>query len=379
MARRRGAAARAGADSLAKVGYWCVKSGRAPVFVFFALSGLVLSRGYLLSGSGGHLRAGVFRRWPRLAIPAVAATLLAWGAAHAGLRHSAGAATAIRDAGVSPSWLDLTAPPRHGLGTALRLAGYDLYFRAAPLLPSELDNVPLWTLRVEFHGSLLVFAFLGVFGGHRRLLALSAGGMLLLGSLGLVELGLFLGGVALSVIRVERPDWKLPGWLGVALLVLGLYFGGSYGGYDGRVTRLPLFDTPFRPGEVRVGLGALLVVAAVSLTPRLARGLAARPLVWLGGVSFGVYLVHMVVLTTAGAWLVAHLAPSRGWPVALAVASAATVSLSVLGGYLMTLLVDRPAVALARRFARAILGGTALESPPRLANNKRPAAAGRAA
>ena len=264
------------ARTLGKVGYWCAKSGRAPVFVFFALSGLVLSRSYLLTGSGSHLSAGVFRRWPRLAIPATAAMLLAWGATHAGFRHTSEAASAIRDAGVSPFWLDLTAPPRHGVWTAFRLASYDLYFHATPLLPSELDNIPLWTMRVEFHGSLLVFAFLGVFGGHRRRLALSAGGTLLLGLLGLIELGLFLGGIALSVVLVERPNWKWPTWLGVTLLIAGLYLGGSYGGYDGREPRMPFLGTPFRPGEVRVGIGALLIVAAVALTPRIARLLSAR-------------------------------------------------------------------------------------------------------
>ena len=344
------------ARTLAKVGYWTVKQGRGAVFVFFALSGLVLARSYLRSGRGADLRAGVFRRWPRLALPAVVASLAAWGVGAAGWRQTAAAGRAQTAAGVSPLWLDATAAPPGGAWVAFRQASYDLYFRATPTLPAELFNPALWTMRVEFFGSLVVFAFLGVFGGHRRLIALSASGALILGLLGQVELGLFLGGVALSAILVERPHWLLPGWLGLALLAAGVTLGGTYGGYDGRVLLMPGSRAAFRPGEVRVGLGALAVVAAVALTPRLARVLSARPLVWLGGVSFGVYLVHMVALTTAGAACVARLTPSYGWPLALLVASVATVGLSVVGGWVVTVLVDRPAVALARRVGRAALG-----------------------
>ena len=45
-------------------------------------------------------------------------------------------------------------------------------------------------------------------------------------------------------------------------------------------------------------IAATLTVIGVSLTPAVSRALSAAPLLWLGKVSFGLYLVHVPILYT---------------------------------------------------------------------------------
>jgi peptidoglycan/LPS O-acetylase OafA/YrhL len=95
-------------------------------------------------------------------------------------------------------------------------------------------------------------------------------------------------GAAIAVVRARRPipvsEWA--GKIGVAGLVLGAIFGWGFRGWA--VWGEPLF-------LVSVGL---LLVAALSETD-LARGLASRPLVWLGRRSYSLYLWHAPVIAAA--------------------------------------------------------------------------------
>ncbi len=338
----------------AKILYWPVKQGRLAVFVFFALSGVVLAQSYLNSGRVTDLQSATLRRHLRLAVPAVASSVLAWGLWAGGCRRTTEAAEVLRTAGVPTQWFTLVEqPPTPSLIGAVREAGFDLYFAPNPLAPLALHNPVLWTMRVEFFGSLVVFAFLGVFGPHRRVLMLAAGTAVLFALAGRVEMALFPAGVAVAV-AARRGVW-FPTYIGLTAVVLGLYLGGNYGAYDPRLTGR------YKPGEPGCAAGAVLIVAAVTLTPWLGRVLRWRPMVWLGSISFGLYLVHLLVILTAGAGVLADVMPRRGWGWAVIAASVVTVALSLIGGWAMTYVADRPAVWLGRRFAAWVLG-----RPPRL-------------
>ena len=110
-----------------------------------------------------------------------------------------------------------------------------------------------------------------------------------------------------------------------------------------------------------MGIGsALLVVSGVAL-PRFARAMGSRPFERLGGISYGVYLLHRPLLT----WLAPHvLVPTllaskliRVEGVTLA-SAIALVALVVLGSIALAVpfhrLVEQPAVALGHRLARAL-------------------------
>jgi peptidoglycan/LPS O-acetylase OafA/YrhL len=57
---------------------------------------------------------------------------------------------------------------------------------------------------------------------------------------------------------------------------------------------------PTRAGLYFKPVGAVLLVAAVLMSPLTQRLLSAKPLLLLGRISFPLYLLHMPILCTAG-------------------------------------------------------------------------------
>jgi peptidoglycan/LPS O-acetylase OafA/YrhL len=87
---------------------------------------------------------------------------------------------------------------------------------------------------------------------------------------------------------------------------------------------------------------ALVVCLVSSPWPGLRAFFEAAPMAWLGRVSYGIYLWHIVVF-----WMLGRLGLSFGeafWPAALAI----TVALAALSYYLL----ERPLLRLKRRFER---------------------------
>jgi peptidoglycan/LPS O-acetylase OafA/YrhL len=97
------------------------------------------------------------------------------------------------------------------------------------------------------------------------------------------------------------------------------------------------------------GFGGL--VAAAVLGPpgdRWGRALSCRPLLWLGAISYSIYLWHEPVLLALAGWegLV------RQTPGAFVADTAVVLAVSVLAGWLSYLLIERPTSRLGRVFGR---------------------------
>jgi len=106
--------------------------------------------------------------------------------------------------------------------------------------------------------------------------------------------GLLLGAGLAFLRRAGFQAGEWAGKLGLALVVPPLIVGAWQFG-------LPVFE-----------VGAVLLVAAAVSNTDIARGLSARPLVWLGRVSYSLYLWHFAVL-----WAVGINRPLLALPIAL--------------------------------------------------------------
>ena len=63
-------------QSLAGQPWFGLLNGRAAVGFFFVLSGFVLTRGYFQTNNDIAIARGAVKRWPRLAVPVLAAVLM---------------------------------------------------------------------------------------------------------------------------------------------------------------------------------------------------------------------------------------------------------------------------------------------------------------
>ena len=324
-------------------------AGTEAVFVFFVLSGLVLT---LPSAQGRSVdwTAYYARRLIRLYLPVFGAVVLA----------SCLALIVKRHAGIGDWWLQ-THVTTVTKATALR---------AAAVLPgpTALDAV-LWSLRWEvifslalplylllgrrLHGRRAVFAAgilvsLIVWGGRTQndlgwglrqsvdFLAIFGLGVLLA-----YNLEFLIGTIAaMSTGRVLR-HCSLPG---LALLSVGLLTSAWLGWL---VNLSPVPDS-FRTGVARAtGVAGACLIALLAVSWRwLTRLLRTRFAQWLGLISFSLYLVHdPIVASVAYVW---HGRPPLAGELVLA------VPLSMLAAQTFHRLVERPSQGLSRYVATKI-------------------------
>ena len=156
----------------------------------------------------------------------------------------------------------------------------------------------------------------------------------------------------LTAFNASRPTLRGFAWLPLLLLAATL------------ACRRPALGDDRLPGVVLTQtIAAALVVAVPLLSPTLRRWGTARPLAWLGRISFGLYLVHMLVIASAGSAAYAALRPRWSHDAAAAAASALSLALSLLGGWALYRLADRPSVWFGRRIVDVLFAPSTASSP----------------
>jgi len=335
--------------------------GSSAVFVFFLLSGVAMS--YSFAGDWRGLPAAITRRFIRLGLPMASA--LALGAAFLSVMPSIHIATAqLVGSGGTLGTFPVIVPTLQMLARQIAIEGMFVGADGNSLLPggrvdwfpltsfTGLLDPPLWTLHIEWIGSMLVLLLTTASAavGRRTSLAvaiiagLSVGNSLLL---------LFVvGHVASPWLRrpVRRP------WLGAAMLAAGVLVCSAGVLKPIAITLRYLPDPPLglplRADELQKIVGAVLLFTGVALSPSVSALLSSRVARWLGRLSFSIYLIHFPVLLTVSC-AVFSAAASRmpSWTAGL-LACATEFAVTVLMAAIFARLVDRPAIRLSRRITR---------------------------
>lgn len=214
----------------------------------------------------------------------------------------------------------------------------------------------LWSICYLFYGNCLA-ALLAELGRKRpKLLYLLCALLFLLG----LPLGLRwcmyacfpLGTLLARLVWEERiPSRPLPGLL---LILLGLLLGayptfftpdGAYGLLNTPV----LLTEPFAFWHV---LGAGMLVTGLCLSPSLQGLLSARAPLWMGKVSFSLYLVHMPVLFSLGTglFLLLDRPALSSYPLLTVLTLAGTLPAVLLFSALFRRFVELPCTRLANKF-----------------------------
>ena len=316
-------------------------AGNFSVCIFFVLSGFVLSTKFFETKKNSVVVAMAIKRYFRLALSILASVLLAYGLIrlhlfkNVELSGQTGSLWLLRFWRTMPSFFGTLY---HGL-VGVFISG-----------KSDEFNTVLWTMRLELIGSFMVFAVLLAFGKSRFRATL----YILLGIL-LVKsyLVAFLAGVVLSDYYVSASGkgtlsrllskgwWVLP-------LVVGLYLGSSP--VDS------LRSTPFQHLVLPAGLavamtmhivGAILLVGSLLYAKPIQRLLTRRSMVYLGDLSFGLYLTHIFILGTFASYLFVHFS-SLSYGVRFLVTIVPALLLMLGVAHLFTKYVDQQAIRLSQ-------------------------------
>jgi peptidoglycan/LPS O-acetylase OafA/YrhL len=251
-------------------------SGTAAVYIFFVMSGIVLS----LSSARNHypLAKNILSRYARLAIPAIASCLLAYIVF-----------TIVREFNLqqASNFINNETKIREpGLVNAI-------YFGAVKAIVNLRGaiqyNPVLWTMAIEFYGSLLIFI---AYKTRKPLLTMSLLTLLFLA----INLHVFLGMLSFLVGMAikERMPLTENNKISSLMIIVGLYFAGAHissGSYA-------LFTSVLGNNvyEALNFLAGIMIVWGVMLNGYVQSWLSSKALVKLGELSFPLYLTHWSVI-----------------------------------------------------------------------------------
>lgn len=339
--------------------------GPLAVAIFFILSGIVLTAavtGAVERGQRPGLGALLLKRWLRLGLPIFAAGLLVLALFLLGLDRSIALGWASES-----SFMRSFFPP--GYEPTLPLILQEAFIGAF-LGPTPPHDPVLWTIRIEFAGSVLVFALALLLpaGRLRLVMALLTGIVLALLPPAWRNIGwignycaLFALGIALhDGLRLDhqRNGARHSHWrdaFGFTLLALGLVLYPLLG--------LRVYDVAAVPPVIGEGmllggsqLRAVLVVMGVLLSPSLQHVLSNSLSAFLGRISFGLYLLHAPLIWSVGGLAYFPLAEPLGhWPAAL-LGSVSVTALSLVMATLFQRWIELPSMRLSALAADAIAG-----------------------
>lgn len=256
---------------------YILANGTGAVAFFFVLSGFVLTQSFYRRFTVAEFAASVLKRLPRLMLPA--ALSIAIGAAILIMLPET-----YRAAGqiTGSQWLATFANAKFPQNFVPSFTDAAQHSLLVFILPNHFEyNSNLWTMVYEFYGSLLVFALAAISvviirDNQRRVVTLH----ILVGILCIPASRFlpFVIGSLLAFLYVHRRNpFRLPRWVSIALL-LGAIAGFCVNNW-----------------------GALVFASSATMIlllgiPSLANRLSGPIGVFLGVLSFPLYLVHVLVL-----------------------------------------------------------------------------------
>ncbi len=318
--------------------------GQLAVAIFFTLSGFVLSLSFYKNGSFDSLSSAAIRRYFRLMIPASISILFAFAIMKAGWMYNQKTAQYMtQHVGFQHQWLTFFYNFDPHFRKALKECCWDTFFSNTALY-----NQNLWTMSVELAGSFVVYCFIALFGKLRnRIFCYMFVGTCLVFNNKLYMLN-FLTGVIicdLYVMNESHRKWWLPVPLALILTYAALYIN-----YKKKTEPYKLLFVDLERRICHEIIASFIIVSSLAFCHSLQKLFQTRVFIFLGKISFALYLLHLVLICSvaSGGYLLLREYCGMRHSSAAALASLACMVSSVSLAWLMYLYVDRPAIAIGK-------------------------------
>ncbi len=278
-----------------------VLNGGAAVSVFFVLSGLILSLPFAKDRSWVRVLTAMLKRWPRLALLTTLACLISWAAITLSQDYYRQTAAVTGNL-----WMrtHFNAPLQgHEISprAALREGLYQVFLTG----DSKFDS-PLWTMQVELFGSFGIFLIAPMLFGLKSWplrLSIIAVIMLAVGSSGpWTYFTDFLVGAILAMLFAENRLPYFSCWMAGGIGIAGVYLF-LFSAKEHHWIHKPI--KALLPAEASAHFvwdaSAALLIMVLLGNPFLRDLFSKRWAVWLGLISFPIYLLHVPIMLSAGA------------------------------------------------------------------------------
>lgn len=313
-------------------------NGSFAVCIFFVLSGYVLTKNFHATGKIELIRSLAARRYTRLGIPIFASVMLAFSL------YLLGAYQAEPVARITgSSWLASQSIGHPTFLQALRDGVYGVVFQG-----STQFNTVFWTMRVEFIGSMLIFAYSLLAWPGRRSLYVTA--------VYIVSIFFFMPGewpyYLAFLIGSHLGQWKpdVSRWVSYGSCVIAFYLASADSSSMFTVLNMLPLDPGVRVAFYNVVAGALVLLAV--RTSALDWILLRRTTQFLGRISYPFYLVHAPIIMTLGCYLFLRVQDIVVRTLAVGISFVASLAATVLLATLFERCVDQPAIRFGKWLTR---------------------------
>ncbi|HHV24713.1 MAG: acyltransferase [Methanosarcina sp.] len=319
-----------------------IGAGNFSVCIFFILSGYVLTQKYFKTKDRNIIISGAVRRYIRLFVPVLAAILLSFLLASAGVFHYYIETVAISGNNNYAGYWIFTPD----IIEAIKQAVWGTFFAG-----EDTYNPVLWTMTIEFYGSILVFAMTFLFGQQRaRWTFYLAAAIFFFNSYYLA----FIIGLGLAdTFNSKTSIFKTGNKIVLSIILISGLFIGSYP--VGTVTNDSLygflnngfFQTPKLTYHI-LGAGMIMYVL---LNSRWLQNIFSSPLlILLGKISYSLYLIHFLVISSFTCALFLFLYPILPYVAAASISCIVSVLLIIPLSYLFYRYIDTAGVQLSKMF-----------------------------
>jgi peptidoglycan/LPS O-acetylase OafA/YrhL len=319
--------------------YRFLTDGETAVYVFFVLSGYVLSVGYVKTKKRELISDQALRRYIRLTVPIAFASLIAFCLMKSGLMYNQ------RVAAVSGSdWIGDFYQWTPDVISLVRFSLFDVYFN---YFNSHSFVFVLWTMHIEFFGSFLVFGVLALFGDLRKRW-IPYGIVFIVGwFVGRDLMPMLMGLFIAEMYQCEKVRLLLD--KRAAKIVASILL------FVAVISPILIFHyVPRSMFDIPGSAAAVIVVVSVMMLRPLQKIFSRRLSRFFGKISFSLYLVHPLVICSFGSWYFIALYEYMSRPVLITSSATFIVVFSIVCARAF-MVVDSWGVREARRFSSMVL------------------------
>jgi len=312
-------------------------NGNFAVCIFFILSGYVLSHKFFTSKNSEIITASASKRYFRLFIPVFFSTAIAFILLKLSLIYTQPTAVLSGSA-----WLNTIFTKTPGFGDFIYQSFIGTFFQH-----QSGYNVVLWTMTYELFGSFLIFAFMALFGKikNRYLFYLATALIFFNGYYLSFILGLILSDImsqSKNILNYVAEHKIFRNMLLIIGLLLGSYptennISGTYYSWLNFIK----IDQPFILFHT---IGAFLIMAVLLNSPKIQAFLSKKYFYWLGQISFSMYLLHILIISSFSSYLFIQLTHHLSYKLAFLISFALSLPLLFLLAYLFHKYIDAKAV-----------------------------------
>ncbi len=230
-------------------------------------------------------------------------------------------------------------------------------FTTSAFSKGTIYNPPLWSIKIELYGSILVFLFLLLLGNFKYRLVVAS--VLILLCKDSLYQGFWIGLLIADVMKHHRHRLpiKLTG-VGFYLLLVAFIFLSSYPHYvDHSFIEKTIYG--FLPDDQGFGggypmLSALLCFILVVSNSRIQRYLQGPMFQFVGAISYGLYVVHFLVLGSLSSAIFVVLRDHLGHAASFVIVFLSGMAFVGFAAYLSTRYIDSPCISFANRISHKV-------------------------